>query len=229
MHADLDHVAIILDGNRRWAKGQGKKTLEGHRRGAEVFRDLSLYLFEERHVPYVTAFVFSKENWQRAEEEVSYLMKLLVRAVEMHLEEFNKKNIRIQILGSREGLTKTVANAIERTESKTKDNDSGVLSLCFNYGGRQELVDACKKLVEKSTPPEDITEDSLTAALYSSEVPNVDLLIRTSGERRTSGFMLWRAAYAELCFIDEYWPDVTRELLDSALDDYASRQRRFGS
>jgi undecaprenyl diphosphate synthase len=228
MQTELQHIAIILDGNRRWAKENGKKTLDGHKRGAEVFRELSIYLFAKRHIPYVTAFVFSKENWERAEEEVSYLMRLVVKAVEMHLDEFHNNNIRIQILGSRDKLPKAVLDAIQRTELKTKNNDGGVLSLCFNYGGKQELVDACKKLLTERVSPDDVDEKMINTTLYGEEIPDVDLLVRTSGEQRTSGFMLWRAAYAELYFMNEYWPDITADHLDAAIDDYEKRQRRFG-
>ena len=227
-HAALNHVALILDGNRRWAKKQGKKTLEGHRKGAEVFRELALYLFETHHIPYVTAYIFSKENWQRAEEEVSYLMKLVVKAVEKHLDEFQQKDIRISILGSREGLSKPVLEAIARTEEKTAKNTSGTLALCFNYSGKQEIVDAVKLALKNGVTPEDISEAAISEHLYDPSVPALDLLIRTSGERRTSGFMLWRSDYAEMYFTDTYWPDMTASDIDAALVDYANRKRRFG-
>lgn len=222
------HIAIILDGNRRWAKKQGKKTLEGHKRGAEVFRQLSLYIFDKK-IPYLTAFIFSKENWQRAEEEVSYLMRLVIHAVENHLDEFHKQNIKINIIGEREQLSKIVLKAIERTEEKTKDNDGGVLTLCFNYGGKQEVVDACKAAVADGIIVSDITEAVLSNYVYAPKIPGVDLLIRTSGERRTSGFMLWRSDYAEMYFTDILWPDMTSKDIDAALADFASRTRRFGA
>ncbi len=227
-HAELRHVAIILDGNRRWAKSRNLKTLDGHRKGAEVFRELSLYLFETCHIPYVTAYVFSKENWQRTEEEVSYLMKLVVKAVEKHLDEFHKKNIKVLVLGSRDGLTKPVLKAIERTEQKTAGNTGGTLSLCFNYGGKQEIVDACKRAIEDGVDPQHLTEESVSQHVYGADVPPVDLMIRTSGERRTSGFMMWRLDYAEMYFIDTYWPDMTTSLIDEALAEYSARKRRFG-
>ncbi len=222
-----NHIGIILDGNRRWAKAAGHKTLDGHKKGAAVFKDISISLFD-KGIKYVSAFIFSTENWQRKAEEVDYLMRLVIKAVEMHLDEYNQKNIRIRILGSRENLKPVVVKAIEKTEEKTKNNDGGTLALCFNYGGRQEIVDACKEIVKSGIIPQEITEESICNHLYASDIPDVDLLIRTSGEQRTSGFMLWRASYAELLFIKKLWPDVTETDFSLALDEYANRQRRFG-
>jgi undecaprenyl diphosphate synthase len=222
------HIAIILDGNRRWAKKHGKKTVEGHKKGAEVFRELSLYIFD-KNVPYLTAFIFSKENWQRTEEEVSYLMRLVLRAVENHLDEFHKHNIKINIIGEREQLSSIVLKAIERTEEKTRNNTGGVLTLCLNYGGKQEVVDACKAALADDTVVAEITTETISKYMYAPEVPCVDLLIRTSGERRTSGFMLWRSDYAEMYFTDVLWPDMTENDIDYALEDYALRSRRFGA
>jgi undecaprenyl diphosphate synthase len=216
-----------LDGNRRWAKEQGLPSTEGHREGAETFKKVSLAAFE-RGVKYLTAFVFSTENWYRAKDEVSFLMKLIVRAVELHLDEFHKRNIRIVVLGSRENVPEAALKAIERTEQKTAGNTGGVLGLCFNYGGKPELVDAIRKIVASGVGPADIDDELVDSYLYQPKIPSMDLMIRTSGERRTSGFMMWRADYAELYFVDKMWPDFTVEDLDTALADYASRHRRFG-
>lgn len=221
------HVGIILDGNRRWAKKQGIPTLEGHRRGAEVFREIALAAFD-RDIAYLSAFVFSAENWARTEEEVSYLMKLVVKAVEKYLDEFHKRGIRIVIIGQRNNLNMTVLKAIEKTEDKTKANQKGTLVLCFNYGGQQEIVDATKKILAENHTPSDVTQELFEQKLYSPEIPPIDLLIRTSGEQRTSGFMLWRAAYAELLFSEKLWPDYTVNDFDEALSDFNKRQRRFG-
>ena len=221
------HLGIILDGNRRWAKTRGLKTVDGHKEGAETFKKVSLAAFD-RGVKYLSAFVFSTENWQRTNDEVSFLMKLMIRAVELHLDEFHQKNIKIVVVGSRTDVPKAVLKSIERTEQKTASNTGGTLALCFNYGGKQELVDAVKAIVAEGTVPIDVTQDLITAHVYRPEIPGIDLLIRTSGEARTSGFMLWRADYAELLFIDKMWPDFTDNDLDDALADYASRKRRFG-
>lgn len=218
------HVGIILDGNRRWAKEQGVPTLEGHRQGAENFKAIAKHAFD-RGVTYVSAYVFSQENWQRTEEEVGYLMSLVVRAVESYLDEFHKRDIKIIILGRHEGLGKKVLNAIQKTEETTKNNTKGVLALCFNYGGREEIADAARMLAQTSR---EITVESIGSAIYAPEIPDVDLVIRTSGEERISGFMLWRAAYAELYFSPVFWPAFKKEDFDTALDVYAHRQRRFG-
>jgi undecaprenyl diphosphate synthase len=221
------HVGIILDGNRRWAKARGLKTIEGHKEGAEVFKKISLAAFE-KGVSYFSAFVFSTENWQRAKEEVSFLMKLVVRAVELHLDEFHQKNIKIVVVGSLENIPKTVLKAIERTEQKTSANTGGTLALCFNYGGRQEIVDAARQIVHAGVQESEITEQLLQQHMYQPQLPDLDLLIRTSGEQRTSGFMLWRAAYAEFSFVPTMWPDFTVQDLENCLHDYSERQRRFG-
>ena len=221
------HVGIILDGNRRWAKAHGLKSVDGHKEGAETFKKISLAAFDHG-VQYLTAFVFSTENWNRAKEEVSFLMKLIVRAVELHLEEFHKKNIRIVVVGSRDNVPATVVKAIERTESKTAKNTGGVLGLCFNYGGKPEMVDAIRKIAASGVGPSEINDELVDSYLYQPEIPAMDLLIRTSGEHRTSGFMMWRADYAELYFSDKLWPDFTVSDFEAALADYAKRQRRFG-
>ena len=222
------HVGIILDGNRRWAKARGLKSVDGHKEGAETFKKISLAAFD-RGVGYLTAYVFSTENWSRAKDEVSFLMKLIVRAVELHLDEFHKKNIKIVVVGSRQHVPEAALKAIERTEAKTAENTGGVLGLCFNYGGKPEIVDAVREIVARGVSPEDIDADLISSCLYRPDIPALDLLIRTSAEHRTSGFMLWRADYAELYFTDTLWPDFTVDDFDSALEAYAHRQRRFGA
>lgn len=220
------HVGIILDGNRRWAKAQGLPTLEGHRKGMEVFKDVSLAAFD-RGVQYVSAYIFSTENWKRAEEEVTYLMGLVVKAVEKHLDTYHEADIRLVHLGSRDNLNEKVLEAIDRSVEKTKNNTRGTLALCFNYGGHQEIVDACRHLIGQ--PQTKVTKESLGQAMYAPDVPMCDLIIRTSGEQRLSGFMLWRSEYAELRFTEKHWPDFTIEDLDAALEDYAKRERRVGT
>jgi undecaprenyl diphosphate synthase len=221
------HIGLILDGNRRWAKEQGLPTLDGHRKGAEVFKEVSLAAFD-RGVRFLSAFVFSTENWKRTEEEVSYLMKLLLKAVERYLDEFNKRGIKIIIIGNRDNLSQSVLNAIEKTEDKTSSNTKGTLVLCFNYGGQQEIIDATKKILIDGIQPDNLDQKIFEQYLYSPEIPPLDLLVRTSGEQRTSGFMLWRAAYAELLFVKKYWPDFTLQDLDEVIAIFKKRQRRFG-
>lgn len=221
------HVGIILDGNRRWAKRENLPTLDGHRKGAEVFKEVALGAFDGG-VKYLSAFVFSTENWRRTEEEVSYLMRLLVKAVEKYLNEFDQRGIRILVIGQKEQIPKSVVDAITKTEEKTKDNQNGTLILCFNYGGHQEIVDATKRIMTANVNPIEVTEELIEQNLYSPEIPLLDLLIRTSGEQRTSGFMLWRAVYAELVFDEKLWPDYTAQDFEGALTEYKERQRRFG-
>lgn len=219
------HLGIILDGNRRWAKEQGLKTLQGHQQGAEVFREIVYGAFE-RGIEYISAYVFSTENWQRTQEEVSYLMGLVIKVMHKYLDEFHQKGVKIVILGSREGLSDKVIDALEETQAKTAHNTNGTVALCFNYGGKQEIIEAIKQIpTDKVT---DLTPDSFEQYLYAPEVPPVDLVVRTSGEQRLSGFMLWRAAYAELLFVDKYWPDFTVTDLDDVLAEYSRRNRRFG-
>ena len=221
------HVGLILDGNRRWAKANGLSSLQGHEKGYQNLRLIVDYLLGEKKIPYVSAYVFSTENWNRTKEEVGYLMKLVSRALSEYLDEFNKNNIRIAVLGSRSGLDKSVLKAVEKAEAETAKNTKGTLALCFNYGGQQELIDAINKLPSDSIGK--ISETDIAGNLYHSEVPPVDLIIRTSGEKRLSGFMLWRASYAELYFCDKHWPEFTTKDADDALAEYANRQRRFGA
>ena len=222
-----DHVGVILDGNRRWAKANGLRSLEGHRRGSDVFKDISLHLFD-KGVSVVSAYVFSTENWQRTAEEIDYLMRLVIKAVENHLVDYNRFGIRVRILGARDKLKPNIVKALEKTEEKTASNTQGTLALCFNYGGKTEVVDAVKKIVEQEAPASKITEKTISDHLYASDIPDVDLLVRTSGEKRLSGFMLWRSPYAELAFTDTYWPDMTTDEFDEILENYSNRQRRFG-
>ncbi len=219
------HIGFIIDGNRRWAKERGLPTLEGHRKGMEVFKDMSLEAFDSG-VKYVSAYIFSTENWKRTQEEVSYLMGMVTKAVEKHLDTFHKAGIKLVMLGQRDGLDSKVLQAVDRAVEKTKDNVRGTLGLCFNYGGQQEIVDAAQALADAGKM---ITVESLSQHMYASEMPAVDLIIRTSGENRLSGFMLWRSAYSELYFVDKNWPAFTSEDLQKALLEYGHRARRFGA
>ena len=221
------HIGIILDGNRRWAKQNGLPTLQGHKKGAEVFKDISLRAFD-LGVKYLSAYIFSTENWSRTKVEVDYLMKLVVRAVESYLEEYNDNGVKILIAGSRDKFSKSVLESISRTESTTKHNTKATLILCFNYGGRQEIVDATASIIEQGFKSNQVTPELIAQNLYAPDAPDVDLIIRTSGEQRLSGFMLWRSAYAELLFTEKLWPEYTAEDLRKSIQEYSNRQRRFG-
>ncbi|MDB5185599.1 MAG: uppS [Candidatus Saccharibacteria bacterium] len=221
------HVGLIMDGNRRWAKEQGLLALAGHEKGMQTLVDVSLHGFENG-VQYISAYAFSTENWSRTQEEVSYLMGLILKGVERYLDIFHEAGIKIVFLGSREGVSEPVIKAAEKTEERTKNNTNGTLAICFNYGGKEEIVHAVKQIMEQGVKPEEVTADVIAGALYYPEVPPVDLLIRTSGEQRTSGFMLYRSDYAELLFIRKHWPDMNKEDFNNALAEYAARKRRFG-
>jgi undecaprenyl diphosphate synthase len=221
------HIGFILDGHRRWAKEHGTPLLEGHRQGYKNFKKIGLAALD-RGVEFVSAYVWSKENWQRSAEEVSYIMKLLMWVAENELDDIHSRNVRVVFLGNDEKLDPKIIKAIDRAEKKTAANTGGTLALCLNYGGRQEIVDATKKLISSSIDADDVTIESFANQLYSPQIPDLDLIIRSSGEKRLSNFMLWRAAYAELMFIDKKWPDFTEQDLDDAIQNYCCRNRRFG-
>lgn len=223
-----NHIGIILDGNRRWASARGLKVMQGHLESYQKFSALARHCFVDQQIPYLTAFVFSTENWKRTEEEVSFLMNLVIRALSDYLDEFIEMNVRIVILGSRDKLSKKLIQVIEEAEAKTAANTGGTLSLCFNYGGQQEIVDAARSLVESGIAADGINEQTFAQHLYHPEVPPIDLVIRSSGEQRLSGFMLWRSSYAEMLFVDKHWPDFTNQDLDAAIAEYGNRHRRYG-
>lgn len=222
-----NHLGLILDGNRRWAKAQGLPTLEGHRKGYENLKTIGIAAIE-RGIKYVSAYVFSTENWNRSQEEVAYLMKLLLWVAKHEVKELHARNIRLVVAGSRDRLKPDIIKAIEAAELKTASNTAGTLCLCLNYGGQQEIVDAVNTIIiQKRTDPVSVSE--FEDFLYVSDVPRMDFVIRTSGEQRLSNFMLWRAAYSELLFVEKAWPDFSVADLDEALQEYTKRQRRFGS
>ncbi len=222
------HLGLILDGNRRWATSRGLKPQEGHREGYETLRRISDSAFNQG-VEYVSAYVFSTENWNRSPSEVKYLMGLLLWVLKHEIDNLSKHGIRVKLLGSKFRLGKALLRAIKEAEEKTKDNKSGTLLLCLNYGGQQEIVDAMKQIVAEGTPPEQITAELINQYLYVPNVPPVDLIIRTSGEQRLSNFMLWEGAYSELMFTDTYWPDFSEQELNEMFEQYRKRMRRFGS
>jgi undecaprenyl diphosphate synthase len=215
------HLGFIVDGNRRWAKERGLPTLEGHRRGLNVVEKIAEECFDNG-VKYATFFIFSTENWERTKEEVGYLMNLARGAIMRLAKKMKKENIRLVLLGAREGVDEDILELLDKGEALTAECTKGTMAVCFNYGGYREIVDAVRKI------DGEVTEEAISANLYHPEIPNVDMIVRTSGEERISGFMLWRAAYAEMLFLDKYWPEMTREDIEEILAEYASRNRRFG-
>ncbi len=223
-----NHVAIILDGNGRWATSRGLKRSMGHKAGFENLKKLSNYIFS-KGVRILSVFAFSTENFKRDKEEVDYLMNLLVTKFKTLINK--KNNIKIIFSGRKDNLKKDVLDAIEEIENKTKDNTEHIFNICFNYGGRADIVDATKKILDDykngNIDIEDIDENRFNSYLYNN-IPNIDFLIRTSGELRISNFMLFQSAYAEMYFPKTLFPDFNEREFDLALDIYNGRDRRFG-
>lgn len=223
----VQHLAVIMDGNRRWAKERGLPSSEGHKAGYETVKQMGQWCLD-RGIRWLTVFAFSSENWKRTKEEVGYLMGLLERALTEELEFFVQKEIRLRVLGRLEDLSPSLRQAIQAAVERTQSFSDHTLSICLNYGGRTEIVDAVKKIVASGIPADSIQESTIQEALYYPGLPDPDLLIRTSGEERLSGFLLWQSAYTELYWASCHWPDFSEKELDAALGEYASRQRRYG-
>jgi undecaprenyl diphosphate synthase len=221
------HVAVIMDGNGRWAKKKGLPRTEGHQAGAEAIERL-IDVSVELGVKYVSIYAFSTENWSRPVSEVGALWKILENFFNTKLPVLHAKGVRIVHSGSQKKLPAKVISIIRSAEQKTAKNRTIVLNLCLNYGGRQEIVDAVNTWINSCRKKESITADKLRRHLYHPELPDVDLLIRTSGESRISNFLLWQIAYAELVFMDVMWPDFSREHALEAIKEYQKRTRRFG-
>ncbi|MEN9474198.1 MAG: hypothetical protein RIS48_918 [Pseudomonadota bacterium] len=218
------HVAIVMDGNGRWAKKRFLPRLAGHRQGYESLRRM-VDLCLQRGIGVLTVFAFSSENWKRPVEEVSGLMDLLVKGLMREVPKLGEQGVRMEFPGERQGLSELVCSSLEQARAQTACNDRLVLNICFNYGGRWDIVQAAQQLALRG---EAITEASLSAALSMAQVPDPDLVIRTGGEQRISNFMLWQSAYSEFYFSDKLWPDFDAAEFDRALACYAGRERRFG-
>ncbi len=216
-----------MDGNRRWARGRGLLTFEGHRRGYEKMKDVADWCLA-RNIKIMTFFAFSTENWKRSKKEVGYLMGLLHRALSADLAEFQKRGLKLRIIGRREGLPKKLAAAIRKAEEVTAENKNGTLFIAINYGGRAEIVDAAKKAIASGVKPEELNEDIFHDFLYAPEAPDPDIIVRTSGEQRISGFLIYSGAYSELYFTECHWPDFSEKDLEKIIDWYGSRERRLG-
>lgn len=227
----LNHLGIIVDGNGRWAKERGLSRSEGHKAGAEALKNIILYLSREKLVNFLSLYVFSTENFGRPAEEVNYLMDLFLKWFTTVKKEYRKENIKIYFSGRKEYLKPNIVKAMDTLEEETKNNTGLVVNYCLSYGGRAEIVDATKKIVKKVQNNE-ITIDDIDEKLFAKnlyhELPDVDFLIRTSGENRISNFMLWQISYAEFYFPKVYFPDFDIKELDKALLEYENRDRRFG-
>ncbi len=218
------HIAIIPDGNRRWAKDKGLPAVEGHRKSAQNFEDI-LMKAKELGIKCVSAWSFSTENWKRSEEEIGFLFDLLRSMFKRYKKRFLEEEVRFVHLGRKDRVPKDVKDIIEDLEESTKNNSKLTIALGLDYGGHDELVRAVKKLLSKGL---EVTEENIEKCLDTAGLPPLDLIIRTSGEKRLSGFMSWQNAYAELYFYDKHFPDFGPEELEKAIKDYAQRNRRFG-
>ncbi|HJS60397.1 MAG TPA: isoprenyl transferase [Pseudolabrys sp.] len=225
------HVAIIMDGNGRWAATRGLPRAEGHRRGVEALRR-TVRAAGEMGIKILTIFSFSAENWSRPASEIGELMGLLRRFVRNDLAELHQNNIRVRVIGERVGLDPDIGRLLVEAEELTKNNDGLILVVAFNYGARQEIVRATRRIAEAvergEARAQDVNMDAFGRFLDAPDIPDPDLIIRTSGEQRLSNFLLWQAAYSELVFVPTYWPDFDRAALESAIRDYQQRERRFG-
>ena len=226
------HVAIIMDGNGRWAKARSLPRTAGHKKGVDAVRR-TVEAARELGIGTLTIFSFSSENWRRPEEEVSDLMGLLRFYLRSEVAEMHRAGVRLRVIGDRTRLSEDINRLIDNAEGLTRDNRVMTLVVALSYGSRLEIVHAARRLAEEVAAgrlsPETIDEDALSARLYTADIPDPDLIIRTSGEKRISNFLLWQAAYAELVFVDTLWPDFTKRDLEAAIEEFHRRERRFGA
>lgn len=221
------HIGYILDGNRRWAKKHGLPTYEGHLAGYNALKDV-IHATADEGVEYISFYTFSTENWNRAEEEVRGLMRLIRRLFGTDLKQMIKDGYKMVVLGGRENLPADICKMIDKAEEASKDNTRAVLAVCFNYGGQQEIVRAAQRIAKDGIDPSTIDEKVFADYIDHPDVPPCDLIVRTSGEQRLSNFMLWRSAYSEFIFLDKLWPDMRKEDVTGIIEEYNQRQRRYG-
>ena len=220
-----EHIAMIMDGNGRWAKERGLKRTAGHKKGAEVVREITTYC-AKIGIKYLTLYAFSTENWKRPKLEVEYLMKLLEKYLKEELEVYLENNIRFRAIGDLSKFSKSLQNRILKTQELTSSCNGLTQVLALNYGSKDEIIRAIKKLNEKGL---EVSEENLELRLHTAGLPPVDIMIRTSGEVRLSNYLLWQNAYAEMFFVQTYWPDFTKTELDDIISDFSRRERRFGA
>ena len=221
------HVAIIMDGNGRWAKSRGLPRLAGHRAGTDNLRRV-MEACGELGIKYLTIYAFSTENWGRPPDEVRGLMGILEDVIDKELKEMHERGVQLHHIGRLERLNPTLRRKVNQAMELTKDNDKLVLNIAFNYGGRDEIVDAIQNIIRDGVRPEDVNDALVSRYLYTHSVPDPDLVIRTSGELRISNFLIWQAAYAEWYFTPVFWPDFDKEQLRKAVEEFGQRERRYG-
>ena len=223
----LKHIAIIMDGNRRWAKERFLPTASGHKKGVEALKNI-VKAAHKFGVKYVTVYAFSTENWNRPKDEVNFLMELLATTIAGEVLELDKNNVKLKFIGELSKLSDKLQNILSDAEEKTENNTGVNLQIAINYGSRNEMVSAVKSIVEKGIKAEDVTEDLISDSLYTSEIPDPDLLIRTGGEKRISNYLLWQIAYSEVYVTNVYWPDFNEDELAKSIIEFSERQRRYG-
>ncbi len=226
MSDKLNHIAFIMDGNRRWARKRHLPLLYGHRQGGETLHKVLKWL-GEIGVKYCTVYAFSTENWKRSKDEIHYMMQLLVEYINKYLDELNRNGVKVIVSGRINKFPKKVREAVEKVVQSTKNNKKGVLNIALSYGGRAEIVDAVKKIISKKIPEDKVTEKVLSSNMYHN-IPEPDLIIRTGGQMRLSNFLLWQSAYSELYFTKVLWPDFSKKDLLRAVENYKHRKRNFG-
>ncbi len=224
---NLSHIAIIMDGNRRWAKDRNLPTAVGHKKGVEALKN-TLRACNDFGVKYLTVYAFSTENWNRKKEEVDFLMNLVAVTLTNELEEMHKENVQIHFIGDISGLSTNLQKILKNAEEKTKNNTGVSLQIALNYGSRAEITTAIKKIVESKVSADKITEELVNSYLYTRNIPDPDLLIRTGGEKRISNYLLWQIAYSEILVLKEFWPEFDKKLLADSIIEFKKRQRRYG-
>jgi undecaprenyl diphosphate synthase len=224
---NLEHIAIIMDGNRRWAKEKNLPSAMGHKKGVDALKT-TLRACKDFGIKYLTVYAFSTENWKRKKEEVDFLMELLAITLTNELAEMHSEGVVISFIGDISKLSNKLQKILANSVETTKNNTGVHLQIAFNYGARDEIVHAVKSIVEKGVKSEDITEEMISENLYTKNIPDPDLLIRTGGEKRISNYLLWQIAYSEILVTDEYWPEFGRDSLAEAVEEFKNRQRRFG-
>lgn len=228
---NLQHIAVIMDGNRRWAKLHNLPSAFGHKKGVDSLKKV-VRACDDFGIKYLTVYAFSTENWHRTKEEVSFLMDLLAKTLGDELDELHQNNVVIRFLGDISQLSKKLQDVVSNAEEKTKNNSGVNLQIAFNYGARDEILKAVKsiskKVLDKKLNIDDITEDTISNELYTKDIPNPDLLIRTGGEKRISNYLLWQIAYSEILVVKEFWPEFDKNSLAKAVEEFNLRNRRFG-
>ncbi len=224
---NLKHIAIIMDGNRRWAKEKNLPSAMGHKKGVEALKK-TLRACKDFGVKYLTVYAFSTENWNRKQEEVDFLMDLVAVTLKNELEEMHKEGVQIHFIGDKTRLSTKLQQVTANAVETTKNNTGVVLQIALNYGSRDEITHAVKQIVTDKIPPEEITPDIISQYLYTKGIPDPDILIRTGGEKRISNYLLWQIAYSEIIIKNEYWPEFDKNLLKSCIEEFNMRQRRYG-